>query len=132
MARKFPKPSTHLAAMLAWETGGPKINKPFHAAVTAEAIARLAARLHRIADMECNGLPVTERRDGKKYEYNVWSAENAAWAEKQRASIAKKATALLEPFGAKLLTVHGDPRGFVIRFELKSGATNGSGEGWGL
>ena len=99
-------------------------------AADAEELVRLAKRARRYAGIQCNG--IARRVPGTGVYHMTWNEADDAWLERARGRIEKRATALLTPYGAKLLTVSGDPRGYVMRFELASGARNGIGEGWGL
>ena len=132
--RKEPAPAVRLAAILAWENGGPKHNKPYQAALAAEELVRLAKRAASIAVRRCNGIERPEyTKDGRFIgRCATWTEADEAAADRAGNRIRKRADEILAPFGGKVLTVSGDPRGCVMRLELSSGATNGMGEGWGL
>ncbi len=135
--RPEPKAATLLAAKLMHETyfvaPFKHDHSAYHCARDAEELVRLAKRALRYSIMQCNGIERPYPRTGGGVAYAAsWTEQDDTWLEKARERISKRATAILEPYGAKLLTVCGDPRGCVMRFELASGACNGMGEGWGL
>jgi hypothetical protein len=80
---------------------------------------RQEATLHRIAENHCNGHPrqVTERRDGKVYQYGVEDQEWLARDEKTEARIQNQVRARLADYKIPV-TFQGDPRGGAIRMKL--------------
>ena len=124
-----PAEVTILAATLARETR--KVSA-YKAASDAEALIRLGRRATRIAEQRCNGMRKV-RWNAKDQRWNAeWTETDEAKADKAAASIVAKARELLAPYGATHVTANGDPRGRVLRFKLKSGASNGMGEDWGV
>jgi hypothetical protein len=127
MTRLDPKPATQLAAVLARET---RKVPAFRVAKDAEALIALGRRAERIALQRCNGV---ERWNAEARQYLAsWDESDEARADKATANVEAKVRKILEPYGATRIRAHGDPRGFVLRFKLKSGASNGMGEGWGV
>lgn len=140
MKRIEPNPETRLAAQLARETHANESHVITGRMFTAYVCARdatelcaLARRATRLAVKACNG-EGTWCVDPQTYDrgYWSWTEQDEAKNEKALERIAKRIGEIVTPYGAKLLTVHGDPRGCVVRIQLASDATNGIGEGWGL
>lgn len=123
-----PKAAVILAATLARESR--KVT-PYKAARDAEALCRLGKRAAKVALDRCNGI---QRYDAKARQYlATWTDADDVRADAIAADIRAKAVAILEPYGAKSVSTTGDPRGFVLTFRLKSGASNGmDATRWGL
>lgn len=85
----------------------------------AKELIRLARRAHKIAEMECNGVP-----DPKRPGENKWDDQDQARADKNLHRIKCRANEIGERYGATLDRVGGDPRGFTLAFKLKSGYSN--------
>lgn len=97
--------------------------RPYPGIVTmesdAEELIRLARRVHRIAENECNGVP-----DPKRPGENKWDDADQAKADKTLHRIKCRATEIGDRYGATLARCGGDPRGFTLAFKLKSGYSN--------
>jgi hypothetical protein len=81
---------------------------------------------------ESNGWPreITERRDGKKFIYNVPDEEWKARDKKREISIQGKVGDIMLKYGFGL-EFNGDPRGGAIRVILPSGISNSwDGKTW--
>lgn len=139
---KEPKPESILAARLAIEAMlNPALarNESSHGAASGSAyrnardamrLCDLARRATTLAARQCNGREAWD--PVAKCLRRYWTDADQASCDRSLAKIEKTANEILTPYGAKVLTVHGDPRGCVMRLSLASGATNGAGDGWGL
>lgn len=87
-----------------------------------ERLSRIAKKLDRIHEDDCNGnpIPVVEYRDGKKYEYNIQDEKRAARNEKTEEKLSKEAQAIADKFDFQIY-LQTDPRGPAIRLSLVSG-----------
>lgn len=123
-----PKPAVILAAQLARETRNVTAYK---AARDAEALCRLGKRAAKRALDRCNGI---QRYDAQlRHHIATWTEADDAKADKATADIEAKATVILRPYGGNAVNAGGDPRGFTLKFQLKSGASNGMDQNrWGL
>lgn len=129
-----PSPASCLAAVLATESangGGSPTGFPYYrAARDAESLIRLGKRAARIAERQCNGI---QRYDAKaRMVLSSWTEADEAKAERERKRIATEARAILAPYGATLITVTGDPRGFCLKFRLASERSNSMAGEWGV
>ena len=137
MTNREPKPATYLAAVLAAEYGfakegyTPPNHPPYRAARDAESLVRLGKRAQRIAEQRCNGI---QRYDSQaRQTLATWTEADEARAEKATAQIENQARAILERYGARDITVAGDPRGFCLKVKLASGLSNSfGGDVWGV
>lgn len=122
-----PKPETRLAAQLARET-----RKATAYAVARDAmnLCRLAKRAHKVALDRCNGVQRWDAKAGQMLA--SWTEQDDARAEKTVETITKQAREILKIYGATRISAQGDPRGHVLKFKLKSGASNSIGGDWGL
>lgn len=129
---KEPKPESILAAQLMHECHAPRAVHcdTYRCARDAMRLCDLANRATTLAARQCNGVPRFNAKAGRVF--NSWTETDQASCDRSLAKIEKAANEILALYGAKVLTVHGDPRGCVMRIALASGATNGMGEGWGL
>lgn len=129
MSTRDPKPATLLAAVLATEAA---YGSPAHLiARDAETIVRLGKRAARIAEQRCNGIPRYD--SAARQMLATWTEQDEDRADKAVASIAKQATAILNPYGATGIKTSGDPRGFCLTFRLRSGRSNSfGGDVWGV
>ena len=130
---KEPKPESILAAQLLHERYVQPLSAhctPYMAARDAMRLCDLARRATSLAVRQCNGVPRFDTKAG--IVLNEWTDADQASCDRSLARIEKTANEILAPYGAKVSTVHGDPRGCVMRLSLASGATNSMSEGWGL
>lgn len=146
MSKKMEHAAT-LAAMLMneshWVQCNPDLRAAYreatgayHGTVATHAAARDALALLRIgkgvsrrAVQACNGI---DRYQGNGIFYPTWTEADEAAKEKADAKALKAAQAIADRYLAKV-TLGGDPRGYVMRLYVASGATNGfSGDGWGV
>ena len=79
-------------------------------------LRRIALKLHRIDENECNGWPrpVVEYRDGKMYRYSV---EDEAWAARD-AKTEARLEAQMDEIGKRWgmpIYHQGDPRGWTVK-----------------
>lgn len=138
MTRKEPAPAVRLAAQLTAECHKRIVyderkheGKSVYAiARDAEELVRLAKRATSLAVRQCNG--VIRWEPGATRPHATWTEADESACERAKERIRKRADEILQPYGGKVLTISGDPRGCVMRLSLASGAQNGFGEGWGL
>jgi len=124
---KDPKPATQLAAILARETR--KVSA-FRAARDAESLIALGGRAARVAEQRCNGIP--RWNAAARQMLAEWTEQDESRADRAVSRIEAQAREILAPYGATRIKASGDPRGYVLRFNLKSGASNGMSDGWGV
>ena len=134
MKYREPKPETCLAAVLATETlpknGEPIGNIYYRAARDAAALCSLGRKAQRLGEKRCNGV---QRYDAKaRLVLASWTEADEQAAERVAEKIKAEALAILEPYGATLVTVTGDPRGYCVKFKLASGRSNGMSGEWGV
>jgi hypothetical protein len=83
--------------------------------IALDTFKRYERKLQRLAEIECNGYPkpVTEYRDGKRYEYHVEDPVLRVYCEKQEAKTTDKVRQMALVHN---LTVEfqGDPRGLMF------------------
>lgn len=133
---KDPKPETVLTAVLALEYAALHPHdfasvSPYRPAIHAESLIRLGKRAARIAVQQCNGI---ERFDAKAGRVLAsWTEADQGRADKAKADIEQKANAILAAYGGGNASAGGDPRGYVLKFRLASGRSNGMDSGaWGV
>lgn len=115
-----------LALVLAAEETHPSISQ---IQTDVADLFRLAKRLQRIAERECNGV---ERWDAQARQMLAsWTEADQAKADKETERATKRAAEIAARYGATV-TTGGDPRGYVLVLNLKSGRSNAMGGGYGV
>jgi hypothetical protein len=122
-----------LAARLSYEAAthaAQGMVPPHVAARDALAMIRIGQGAARRAVQLCNGFP---RYDAKARQMlNTWTEADDARREKADAKALERASTIAERYGATV-KLGGDPRGYVMRLYLASGASNTFGDdGWGV
>jgi hypothetical protein len=139
-----PKPTTMLAAVLATEGKGPYHTargektdfigdglSAYRIAKDAESLIRLGKRAARVAVQQCNGIDRYDAKAGRVLA--SWTEADQDRAEKAKAKIETEANAILAAYGGGNASAGGDPRGYVLKFKLNSGRSNGMDSGvWGV
>ena len=126
-----PKPELILAAQLMLEAiaNGETVTA-YRVALDARALIALGRSADRLALDRCNGIERYDEKAGRVLAQ--WTEKDEARAERTSERITAKAAELLAPYGATVAQVGGDPRGYCLKLKLKSGASNGMGEDWGV
>lgn len=116
--------AAHLAAVLTEEARAAEAKTPAEtpwpahwAARDAIALIKIARAMDNLAVRQCN---------------EPWGDKEYERAERRRAKALERIKEIGKPYGFKGASVHGDPRGFVVRIDLASGRKNGWGDGWGV
>lgn len=107
-------------------TGAPVCAAPHVAARDAVTLTRLAREMATAAVRQCNGEGTWQ--DGRWQ----WGEEDDNRLEAKKDRIRRRVLEIGAKYGIKGVTLGGDPRGWVLRLHLKSGKTNGMGDGWGV
>lgn len=129
----MPKPRTAppvavLAAVLTAEVAheSPLPGDAMRTAADATELVRIAAAARRRSERACNGEGHYSERGW------AWDENDDARRERADARATDRANKILEPYGAKVQELGGDPRGPGMRIALASGARNGWGDGWAI
>lgn len=89
----------------------------------AKLLLNNARKLQQIGERECNGYPVTEYRDGKRYEYSQLTEAQQADLDKKRARCERTITDIVACYRTEKRLSDGngriyfqrDPRGAPVR-----------------
>jgi hypothetical protein len=97
--------------------------------IVLDTFKRYERKLQRLAELECNGYPkpVTEYREGKRYEYSVEDETLKAKCLKSEGKLMHKVMELAQAH--KLVAEFpGDPRGLMFRLTYEGQEVNYWGE----
>jgi hypothetical protein len=75
--------------------------------------------------MNCNGVLRTRiQNNGKPYTGADWSESDDAISDAIRSAVSQEMNRILAPYGAKVESLHGDPRGRTVHIAFADGASN--------
>ena len=114
-----------LAAVLASETATQNWNV---VARDSAELLRMANRAQSWAEKQCDGIPRYDRGQIVA----TWTEADEKARERALTKIRDRATAILQPYGANVASLSGDPRGSVMKIQLASNRRNGWGEYWNV
>ena len=132
-SRDALRAAADLAKVLARQTEG--LDREDLTLDPALRLVGLAEGVNALACLMCNGVPRRQAGfGGKTYVGGSWTESDEILQEKTRAALIADMNAILQPYGARVVSSYGDPRGHVVHIAFADGASNrgGSEKVWGL